>query len=90
MAEDQRPPGADIVDVWVAVGVPDPTALAALNEERRAANRAEGPTIWCTDCQVYPTRCKKTPARLRSVFITGFMLRAYILSQIGRARAREP
>ena len=36
--EDQRPPGEDVVDVAVAVDVDQVRALAALDEERRAAD----------------------------------------------------
>ena len=42
MAEDCRPPGTDIIDVGFAVLVPQDGALAALEEHRRAADRAEG------------------------------------------------
>ena len=41
MAEDQRPPGEDVVDVAVAVDVDEVRALAALDEERRAADGSE-------------------------------------------------
>ena len=43
VAQEQRPPGADVVDVLVAVGVPDVRALAAHDEGRRAAHAAERP-----------------------------------------------
>ena len=42
VAEDQRPPGADVVDVAVAVGVPHVRAQAADQKRRRAADRTEG------------------------------------------------
>ena len=42
VAEDQRPPGADVVDVAVAVDVVEIGALAALDEQRLPAHRAEG------------------------------------------------
>jgi hypothetical protein len=42
VAEDERPPGTDIVDVAIAVGVPDVRAQAANQERRVAADRAEG------------------------------------------------
>ena len=42
VAENERPPGADVVDVFVAVGVPEMGALAAHHERRIAAHRAEG------------------------------------------------
>ena len=41
VAEDQRPPGQDVVDVPVAVDVDEVRALAALDEERRAADGPE-------------------------------------------------
>ena len=41
VAEDQRAPREDVVDVAVAVDVDEVRALAALDEERRAADRAE-------------------------------------------------
>ena len=41
VAQNQRPPRADVVDVLVAVGVPDARALAARNEQRRAAHAAK-------------------------------------------------
>ena len=39
--EDQRPPREDVVDVAVPVDVDEVRALAALDEERRAADRPE-------------------------------------------------
>jgi hypothetical protein len=42
MAEDQRAPGTDVVEVGLAVGIPDARAFAARKEARRAAYRAEG------------------------------------------------
>ena len=42
MTEDQRAPREDVVDVAIAVDVDEVRALAALDEERRAADRAEG------------------------------------------------
>src|SRR3546814_6670015 len=41
VAGDHRPPGADVVDVAVAVHVEQERALRALREERFAADRAE-------------------------------------------------
>jgi hypothetical protein len=41
VAEDQRAPGTDIVEVGLAVGIPDAGAFAAREEARRAAHRAE-------------------------------------------------
>ena len=41
VAEDQRAPRADVVDVAVAVDVEEVRALAAVDEERRAADGAE-------------------------------------------------
>ena len=43
VAQDQRSPGADVVHVLVAVGVPDVGALAAHDVNRIAAHGAEGP-----------------------------------------------
>ena len=43
VAQDHRPPGADVVDVAVAVDVEQIGALAALEEDRLAADAAEGP-----------------------------------------------
>ena len=43
VAEDQRAPGADPVDVGVAVGVEDAVALGAVDEDRVAADRAHRP-----------------------------------------------
>ncbi len=42
VAEDHRAPGADVVGVPLAVGVLHLGARALLEEERRAADRAEG------------------------------------------------
>jgi hypothetical protein len=42
MAEDHRPPGADVVDVALAVGVGHVGAGCGLEEHRRAADAAEG------------------------------------------------
>jgi hypothetical protein len=39
MAGDQRAPGTDVVDVGIAVDVPDGGAFAALYEGRRATDR---------------------------------------------------
>ncbi len=43
MAEDQRPPGADPVDVLVAVDVPDAVAFAPGEEDRIAPDRPHCP-----------------------------------------------
>jgi hypothetical protein len=43
VAEDQRPPGADIVDVALAVGVGDARAGTGGEEARRTADRTKGP-----------------------------------------------
>ena len=43
VAQDQRAPGRDPVDVGVAVGVPDAGALAALDEDRVAPDRSHRP-----------------------------------------------
>ena len=43
MAQGQRPPRADVVDILVAVHVPDPAALSPRNERRRSLNRPERP-----------------------------------------------
>jgi hypothetical protein len=42
VAQDQRAPGADEVDVGPPVRVPEPRPLAARDEERSAADGAEG------------------------------------------------
>jgi hypothetical protein len=42
MAQDERAPGTDEVEVTVAVDVPDPRALTAGNERRASAHRAIG------------------------------------------------
>jgi hypothetical protein len=42
VADDHRAPGADVVDVALAVGVPHIGALGAGDEARRAAHRTEG------------------------------------------------
>ena len=42
MAEDHRTPGAEVVDVAVAIGVGEPGTLGALNEGRFAAYGAKG------------------------------------------------
>ena len=42
VAQDHRPPGADVVDVAAAVDVDDARALGARDEERRSAHRLEG------------------------------------------------
>src|SRR5262245_46430177 len=41
VSEDERPPGADVIDVALAVGVPEVRTLAAREEARRAADGAE-------------------------------------------------
>ena len=41
MAKDRRPPGADIINVFGAVHVPNPGALRATNEKRLAADGTE-------------------------------------------------
>ena len=43
VAQNQRPPGADVVDVLVAVGIPDIGTFAAHQERRIAAHGAERP-----------------------------------------------
>ncbi|KAF1852355.1 hypothetical protein Lal_00037083 [Lupinus albus] len=42
VADDGRAPGADVVDVALAFGIPEPGAFGALDEARGAAYRAEG------------------------------------------------
>ena len=45
MAENGRPPGADVINVFVAIHVPDARAFRALDEKRLAADvakRADG------------------------------------------------
>ena len=42
VAEDVRAPGADVVDVGLAIDVLDAAALGAADEERLAADVAEG------------------------------------------------
>ncbi len=42
VAEDHRPPGAEVVEIAVAVGVPEISALGADEEWRRAADGAKG------------------------------------------------
>ena len=41
MAEDHRPPGADVIDVAVTVDVDQVGALGALDERRRTAHPGE-------------------------------------------------
>src|ERR1700674_445888 len=41
VAEDHRPPGTDVVDVLLAIGVPEIRTLRAFDEPRRAADRAK-------------------------------------------------
>ncbi len=43
VAEDHRSPGADVIDIGVAVGIVNLGTLGALNEQRVAAHRLEGP-----------------------------------------------
>ena len=43
MADDGRAPGAHIIDVALALHVPHPCALGALDEARGAAHGPEGP-----------------------------------------------
>ncbi len=43
VAGDHRPPGAHVVDIAPAVGIDEVGALAALEEDRFAADRPEGP-----------------------------------------------
>ena len=42
VAQDHRAPGAEVVDVAIAVGVDEVGALGALDKRRRAAHRFEG------------------------------------------------
>jgi hypothetical protein len=42
VTEQQRSPGAHVVDVFVAIGIEDVAALAARDEQRLAAHAAEG------------------------------------------------
>ena len=42
MAEDERPPGADVVDVAIAIGVPNVRALPANQKGRVAAHGTKG------------------------------------------------
>jgi hypothetical protein len=42
VAEDRRPPGADVIDVFAAVDIPDVGASRPLDEEGLTANAAEG------------------------------------------------
>ena len=42
VAQDHRAPGADVVDVFLAVGVPKVSALCTLHKARRAADGAKG------------------------------------------------
>src|SRR5581483_8198768 len=48
--QNERPPRANVIDVLIAVRVPDARALAAHHERRLAAHRAEGP-----DRRVHPS-----------------------------------
>ena len=43
VAQDQRPPRTDVVDVLASVGIVDARALAALDERRHAAHGSKGP-----------------------------------------------
>ena len=43
VAQNQRPPGEDVIDVAVAVHIVHIRALALADEEGLAAHRAEGP-----------------------------------------------
>jgi hypothetical protein len=43
MAEDQRPPGADVVDELIAVGIDDVAADATVVKQGIAADRTERP-----------------------------------------------
>ena len=42
VAQDQRPPGTDVVDVFVAIDIEDVRSFAARDERRRAADAAKG------------------------------------------------
>ena len=42
VAEDHRPPGADVIDVALSLGVDEVRAFGAGNEARRAADGAKG------------------------------------------------
>ncbi len=42
MAEDRRTPGADVIDVFAAIDIPDSATFCAGDEARRAADGAEG------------------------------------------------
>jgi hypothetical protein len=42
VADDRRPPRADVVDIALAVGIPEVRAFGAGDEARRAAHRTEG------------------------------------------------
>src|SRR6185312_2655414 len=41
MAEDHRSPGADVIDVFVSIGIPHPAALCVLNDRRFTTHSAE-------------------------------------------------
>jgi len=43
VAEDHRPPGTDVIDICLAVFVPDSGARATLEKHWRTADRAESP-----------------------------------------------
>jgi hypothetical protein len=43
MAQDQRAPGTNIVDVLIVIGISDPGALATDDEGRSASDRLESP-----------------------------------------------
>jgi len=42
VAQDHRAPGADVVDVFLAIGVPEVGALGALHKAGRATDGTEG------------------------------------------------
>ena len=41
MPQDQRTPRAHVIDVFVPIEIPDPRALAPVDEKRRPPHRAE-------------------------------------------------
>ena len=68
MAENQRSPGANVVDVFASMGVPKPGAIGVINDELFAADRTKGAdrAIHSADENLLGARAKIGRMRIRS------------------------
>ena len=64
MSQYQRTPGAYVVDVLVAIDIPDLGSHAALNEERVTSDARPGPGRTVDTAGNKPSRGIKVPCRL--------------------------